>query len=770
MGWIGRMGRMGGKGRMGWMGRIGRRVGAETCRIVQRPDGVGQRRHPDDLEPGDDRRFAGVSRRQQQSGQAVAPRRHRDGQHAARHVYRSVERQLAEQHEVGDQPPFDDPGRGEDAQRDRQVERRSRLAHVGGGQVDGDPVRRKLEPGVADRAAHAIAALADAGVRQTDHGERRKAEADVDLHMHRARVDTEHRRRPQTRQHAPASLQGRALIVVARIFNDLQCRRGRRIAEFAIDRYPDCTILYRLFSFPGVEPDMLDAFKSMTGGKNKLVQQQADELELLISTAREERSAISAMLTALTARTAKLAPLGKTLEQVSDKAAGVTSRLDEITKRLSGLDDRTKELTEIEKRIQTLKDAARQAEQTTQKALGPDGELQKHREAVQHLSSQALGTQATLDTLKKERATLEELRGQLQKADAEVKQSLGQSSTLKTELDQIRAVATTLTQDYAKIRETSREAREDTTAAMTTVKEVENKLGPLARLHELSQSTEERLTSINALAEHVSHKAKALESQQQAVEHAVVQANRVNEMVWAMDVQIGKLNEGMKQIARADDTLARTEKLAAETNAQLESATKLRHETERETGKLKKEAGTLLDAVRGQVDTLALKEKEFESFDLRLRTLHGDVGDAEARMEALAAKDKNLIELSQKIDGMSKRFEALFTSADELTKKQLALENLNERLGQVDELAKKTSWQLDSLRQSRQDLDALRKEIQEFYTSHGEAAKLADKLGADRVGQLRDRKSTRLNSSHMSISYAVFCLKKKKQTQNDRRT
>src|SRR5690349_22965476 len=35
----------------------------------------------------------------------------------------------------------------------------------------------------------------------------------------------------------------------------------------------------------------------------------------------------------------------------------------------------------------------------------------------------------------------------------------------------------------------------------------------------------------------------------------------------------------------------------------------------------------------------------------------------------------------------------------------------------------------------------------------------------------RDRKSTRLNSSHVEISYAVFCLKKKKKkqpnTQND---
>src|SRR2546426_2246851 len=31
-------------------------------------------------------------------------------------------------------------------------------------------------------------------------------------------------------------------------------------------------------------------------------------------------------------------------------------------------------------------------------------------------------------------------------------------------------------------------------------------------------------------------------------------------------------------------------------------------------------------------------------------------------------------------------------------------------------------------------------------------------------GQRRDRKSTRLNSSHLVISYAVFCLKKKKIT------
>src|SRR5437868_8964670 len=40
-----------------------------------------------------------------------------------------------------------------------------------------------------------------------------------------------------------------------------------------------------------------------------------------------------------------------------------------------------------------------------------------------------------------------------------------------------------------------------------------------------------------------------------------------------------------------------------------------------------------------------------------------------------------------------------------------------------------------------------------------------DLPAADRVD--RDRKSTRLNSSHVSISYAVFCLKNKKQANHD---
>src|SRR2546426_2513009 len=47
-------------------------------------------------------------------------------------------------------------------------------------------------------------------------------------------------------------------------------------------------------------------------------------------------------------------------------------------------------------------------------------------------------------------------------------------------------------------------------------------------------------------------------------------------------------------------------------------------------------------------------------------------------------------------------------------------------------------------------------------TSRRDLHQVPRQPGKGREQGLRDRKSTRLNSSHLVISYAVFCLKKKK--------
>src|SRR5207244_5351800 len=52
-----------------------------------------------------------------------------------------------------------------------------------------------------------------------------------------------------------------------------------------------------------------------------------------------------------------------------------------------------------------------------------------------------------------------------------------------------------------------------------------------------------------------------------------------------------------------------------------------------------------------------------------------------------------------------------------------------------------------------------------FLSENADFAEKVERSGFVFIGEKADRKSTRLNSSHQIISYAVFCLKKKK-TQN----
>ena len=78
---------------------------------------------------------------------------------------------------------------------------------------------------------------------------------------------------------------------------------------------------------------MLDALKNLTRGKD--VQKQSDELEALITSAREERSALSAMLTTLTTRAGKLTPLSKSFDHATERAAAITTTLDVLAKRCS---------------------------------------------------------------------------------------------------------------------------------------------------------------------------------------------------------------------------------------------------------------------------------------------------------------------------------------------------------------------------------------------------------------------------------------------------
>src|SRR5688500_15603000 len=98
---------------------------------------------------------------------------------------------------------------------------------------------------------------------------------------------------------------------------------------------------------------MLDAIKRMgTGNK-----QSAGELQDLIAAAREERAALSAMLTQVQLHGAKVAAAGKAVQAVEEKAAKAVGRIDELSSKIGAVDAHVQSLATIDARIRTLSDA-----------------------------------------------------------------------------------------------------------------------------------------------------------------------------------------------------------------------------------------------------------------------------------------------------------------------------------------------------------------------------------------------------------------------------
>jgi chromosome segregation ATPase len=273
------------------------------------------------------------------------------------------------------------------------------------------------------------------------------------------------------------------------------------------------------------------------GGERKQTQ---DELRALVLQARNERVALRNLLEQTGGMAEKVAKQSQALAELGAKTDLAMLKIDKLELQSSTLEAHTGALGELQTRLDDLMAEVLAAKRAAEAAgsSGGAGDLGEHRQVMEDLDEQAREAHAVLTNLRREHERFEELRKEVRQSSADIVQAAEGVAALKGQFDALRSAEAGLREEMHAVRSTARAAHDDSTAAADAVKDVESRLAAFAELQELSKTTEKRLTSLNALAEHVSHKAKALETQRHTVEHAVVEATRLNEMVWNMDAQI----------------------------------------------------------------------------------------------------------------------------------------------------------------------------------------------------------------------------------------
>ena len=451
----------------------------------------------------------------------------------------------------------------------------------------------------------------------------------------------------------------------------------------------------------------------------------AEDLDAQIARAHDVRQTLEALVTLAQAHVAQIPQVNASMEEGERRAAELGQRLEILASRVDDFENTHRQTQTVETRVIAL-------EERVQQALARETEVDEHRSAIEQLVSLGKSAGASLEGLKQESAAFMDLEERLPRLRKEFQPLFDQQAALKNDLDSLRTGIVSLTQDAETGRESALKARAHATKATEVVAELQRKLEPLSQISALGKDADAQLRTLNALSEHVAAKIKALENQQSVVEHALVESRRVHEMVWEMEVQLKKLDEGTKRAARVEETLANLQRMQAATNSTLEEASHARENFRREVDRQERDGQSVIETVRRQLDQLAGNKQEIETVHERLRLVQTGIAAAETRVEAVSTREQELGQLLERIQNIATTVQELDASAESLQRKQLSLGALEERLDGLEVAAKRAQWQFDGLAEHRKDLDMLKTEIQTVHTTYEQTATLLDKLRTDK--------------------------------------
>ena len=189
---------------------------------------LGETARAQHLEAGHDPRLREILLRQDEGLRARGACGQRHGERAAHRSNGALEAQLPEHDDLPQPLDTDLLGGGKNPHRDRQIERRTLLAHICRREVYGDALQREGVTGVGDRRIDALAALLHRAVRESDGSESGEAVGDVGLDVNQVGVNTEYRRRANAGEH-PKGCARTPKIMVSKCCRSLRTYAVRRL-------------------------------------------------------------------------------------------------------------------------------------------------------------------------------------------------------------------------------------------------------------------------------------------------------------------------------------------------------------------------------------------------------------------------------------------------------------------------------------------------------------------------------------------------------------
>jgi chromosome segregation ATPase len=446
-----------------------------------------------------------------------------------------------------------------------------------------------------------------------------------------------------------------------------------------------------------------------------------------------ERAALDALLRRIESAAEPLKAFGASLAAVETRVGTLETRTMTAARQLADVETAASALGTVAEEVKGLTESLKEARQTAEKLTAPDGDLHQQKRTVEQLVAQSLQSRATLDTLASEQKNLETLAGDVKRAVESLSQARLLVTTTVNEIETVRSSAAEARAAQAELRDLATRTRSDADAATAMVRDVDLKIQGFSKLQDIARQVEERTSALNSMAEHVLQKTKVLELQKGAVEQAVLESHRVSELVRAMEAKVATLEGASRRGVNVEEMVERIDAALRQSGQQLQLAEQSRDALSADLAALDRQRAGLTEFVRQYEDRLAGSRRDLDAQQTRVSHLQEGVAGVERAHQALAARVPEIDQLRERIGALTAQITEHDASAAEFGEKMASLEEIHDHLVSVDEMSRRATWQMESLKNARLDLEELRGEIETFYREQSEALQLRDKLAAERA-------------------------------------
>ena len=259
----------------------------------------------------------------------------------------------------------------------------------------------------------------------------------------------------------------------------------------------------------------------INGGQEKeRLDTTPQEMKELLRKSQEEKGSLKRVLDQLQDKTRKVSSFYQSVHVIEERLGVAQDDL----QRVEGFTDSAKglfaEQDSLRKRAENLDVQMKKAEENQQSLTGGAAEAEKTRVLMQTVVDLGSEADQKLAALKKETRSIEHVQKRVLELNQELNKIHGKSSALSIEQDRLGASAQSIEKQTEKDRESGGQLKEEVKRAMGKVSEIESKLADLPAAHGLVRSLEKQVHGLNAMAEHVSQKAKSLDAVRDLVEKA----------------------------------------------------------------------------------------------------------------------------------------------------------------------------------------------------------------------------------------------------------